>query len=374
MSNRPQRTAKAPGQWSAICIALGTVTLLGGVPAQADNNSSDEEAITIVSWGGDYTKSQELAYYEPFTDKTGIPIERVDYTGDFDEVIEQVEAGNIDWQLVDVTLADAIRGCNGGYLEPIPPDILPPAPDGTPAMEDFLPNTLHECAVGMILWSTLFVFDNEDFPDDKPQTVADVFDTETFPGERGLRKTPRNTLEWALMADGVDVDNVYDVMQEEGGIDRAFDQLDTIRDDIRWWEQGTTPREWLADDEVPITSIYNGRAFNAMVKDDQDWEYIWDGQIWEIDLWAIPRGAPNLDKLLEFVAFATSTEPLAAQTEVMSYAPARRSSLPLVRSEYQRHMPTAPANFRNALQNNFIWWSENQERLDERFDAWLGEE
>lgn len=367
------RTTLGPVGRRALTGLAAALLALGAGAVRADD--AEEDPITIVSWGGTYTESQEHAYYEPFTEETGIPIDSVDYDGNFDDVIEQVESGSVDWQLVDVTLADAIRGCNGGYLEPIPPDILPPAPDGTPAMEDFLPNTLHECAVGMILWSTLFVYDVEDFPEDEqPRTIADVFDTDSYPGERGFRKTPRNTLEWALMADGVDPDDVYEVMREEDGIDRAFDKLDTIRDEIRWWEDGTTPREWLAEDEVPISAIYNGRAFNAMVHEDQDWEYIWDGQIWEIDLWAIPRGAPDLSNVLEFVAFATSTEPLAAQTEIMSYAPARRSSLPLVRSEYQRHMPTAPANFRNAVQNNFIWWSENQERMDERFDAWLGEE
>jgi len=355
--------------------AVASAVLAGLVVIPTANLQADaDESLTVVSWGGVYTESQVYAYYEPYTERTGVEINSVDYAGDFNDVIEQVESGEIEWQVVDVTLADAIRGCDGGYLEPIPPSILPPAPDGTPAMDDFLPNTLHECAVGLILWSTLFVYDRDQFPEDEaPSSIADVFDLDAYPGVRGFRRTPRNTLEWALMADGVDPDDVYAVMQDDAGIDRAFAMLDTIRDEIRWWEDGSAPQEWLADQEVAITAAYNGRMFNPIVQEGENWDYIWDGQIWEIDLWAVPRGAPNLSRILDFVAFTTGTEPLAEQTEIVSYAPARRSSLPLVRSEYQPHMPTAPANFRNALQNNFLWWAENQERMDERFDAWLGE-
>lgn len=365
---RPRRGRRHPGT-SLPALAL---LLVPALCAQAADGT-DPEPLTIVSWGGVYQESQREAYFEPFTEKTGIPIREEGYNGNFDAVIEQVESGNVTWDLVDVTLADAIRGCENGYLEPIPPSILPPAPDGTPAMQDFLPNTLHECAVGEILWSTLWAYNREAFPGEAPDSVADVFDTERFPGARGMRKTPRNNLEWALMASGVAPGDVYARLRTEAGIEQAFAELDSIRESIRWWESGSTPQEWLAEGEVSISTAYNGRVFNAIVKQDQPFEYIWDGQMWEIDLWVIPRGAANLANVLEFVAFATGTRPLAEQTEYVSYAPARKSSLPLVRPEYQSHMPTAPANFRNALQNDFLWWAEHQEDMDERFNAWLAE-
>lgn len=350
---------------------LALAAALSMVPAA---HSDEPDPLTIVSWGGVYTDSQRYAYYEPFTERTGIPIESVDYAGDFNEVIDQVESGEVTWSAVDVTLADAIRGCDGGYLEPIPPSILEPAPDGTPPMDDFLPNTLHECAVGLILWSTLFVYDVDQFPGgDEPGSIADVFDLESYPGPRGFRRTSRNTLEWALMADGVAPEEVYMVLDTDEGVERAYAMLDSIRDDIRWWEDGSLPQQWLDEGSVAMTAAYNGRVFNSIVHEGRNWNYIWDGQIWEIDLWAVPRGAPNLARILEFVRFSTGTEPLAAQTEVVSYAPARRSSLPLVRPEYQSHLPTAPGNFRNALQNDFEWWARHQDRMDEHFNAWLGE-
>ena len=268
--------------------ALSTALVVTAIGSGFAIGAEEPEPITVVSWGGVYQESQREAYMKPFTEKTGIPIREEEYSGNFDDVIEQVESGEVTWSVVDVTLADAIRGCDGGYLEPIPPSILTPAPNGTPAMEDFLPNTLHECAVGEILWSTMFSYDVDAFPDEAPDSVEDVFNLEAFPGQRGMRKTPRNNIEWALMADGVASDDVYSQLQTDAGVDRAFAKLSDIRDNIKWWESGTKPQEWLADGTVTISSAYNGRVFNAIVKQGENLGYIWDGQIWEIDLWVIP--------------------------------------------------------------------------------------
>ena len=34
-------------------------------------------------------------------------------------------------------------------------------------------------------------------------------------------------------------------------------------------------------------------------------------------------------------------------------------------------MPTAPNNLTNAVQNNFDFWADNADQLNERFNAWL---
>ena len=93
-------TMKALLSTVAIAVALS----MG--PAQA------EDAITAVSWGGAYTKSQVKAYHEPFTAKTGVKINSVDYNGGVAEIKAQVEAGNVTWDIVDVELSDAVRGCD----------------------------------------------------------------------------------------------------------------------------------------------------------------------------------------------------------------------------------------------------------------------
>ena len=345
---------------AALLAALATAG-----PARA------EEALTVVSWGGAYTRSQVEAYHKPFTKKFGIKIISEDYNGGLAQVKAQVESGNVTWDIVDLELSDAIRGCDEGLLERIDPAMLPPAPDGTPATEDFIPGTLQECAVGEIVWSTVIAYDGNVFKDDPPLTIQDFFDVERFPGKRALRKSPRVNLEWALMADGVPTDQVYEVLATPEGVDRAFRSLDRIKPHIVWWEAGAQPPQLLADGEVVMTSAYNGRLYNAIFKEKKKFIIIWDGQVWDIDLWGIVKGSKNLDAAREFVKFSTDTKRLADQANYISYGPVRRSSMRAGSPKVKPHLPTSPDNFANSLQNDFDWWADNQQDMNERFAVWL---
>ena len=298
--------------------------LIGAASAIAFSGAAlAADSITVVSWGGAYTKSQVEAYHKPWIAKTGKQIVSEDYNGGLAEIKAQVEAGNVTWDIVDVELSDAVRACDEGLAEVIDMSILPAAPDGTPAVDDFIPGTLDvDCAVPTIVWSTIFAYDQSKIADG-PKTIADFFDLEKFPGKRGIRKSPKANLEMALMADGVPSGEVYDVLSTSEGVDRAFAKLDSIKSEVVWWEAGAQPPQLLADGEVAMTTAYNGRIFNAVAAEDKSFGIVWDGQVWDLDLWIIPKGAPNKDAALDFMAFSTDTERLAGQASFISYGPTR---------------------------------------------------
>ena len=79
------------------------------------------------------------------------------------------------------------------------------------ATEDFIDGALTDCAVANIVWSTIYAYDKTKMSK-APTSIADFFDTKGFPGKRGMRKTPKANLEFALMADGVAPGDVYDVL------------------------------------------------------------------------------------------------------------------------------------------------------------------
>ena len=349
---------------------LTTAMTLFATTAMADE-------ITVMSWGGTYGQSQVEAYHNPFAAQTGIKVVSLDSDNPAIPIKAQVEAGNVTTNVADVEYADAIRLCDEGLLEPIDPSILPPAPDGTPASKDFLPQGLSDCAVGSIVFSTIFAYDKTKFPEAKPQTIADFFDTQKFPGKRGIKKVPKAVLEMALMGDGVPADQVYAVLDTEEGIDRAFAKLESIKKDIVWWETGAQPPQLLADGEVAMTMAYNGRIFGAAVSEGKPFEIVWDGQVYEYNLFVIPKGAEKQGQALEFIKFATDTQRLADQAKWISYGPARKSSAELVglyqdgKTEMAPHMPTNAANMQNALGSSYEFWVDHEAELAERFSAWL---
>ncbi len=75
--------------------------------------------------------------------------------------------------------------------------------------------------------------------------------------------------------------------------------------------------------------------------------------------------------ILDLVTFSTDSQRLADQTNYISYGPVRKSSFALVGKKVKLHLPTAPDNFRSALQNNFEFWADNNDELNERFATWL---
>lgn len=352
-------------------------TVLGAAVAFSSASAFAEGELTVVSWGGAYTKSQVEAYHKPYIEKTGVKINSEDYNGGIAEIKAQVEAGNVTWDIVDVELSDAIRACDEGLLETIDHSQLPAGADGTPATDDFIEGTLYDCAVANIVWSTIYAYDKTKLSGDAPSTMADFFDLEKFPGKRGMRKGPKVNLEFALIADGVPAKEVYEVLATPEGVDRAFAKLDTIKDQVVWWEAGAQPPQMLADGEVVMTTAYNGRIFNAVAGEDKPFEIVWDGQVWDLDLWVIPKGAKNKEAAIDFLKFSTATEQLANQASYISYGPARKSSAPMVGKYHNKdidmgpQMPTAPENLENAVQNNFEFWADNADQLTERFNAWL---
>ena len=350
-------------QTKALALACAAGLSLSGGSALADK-------ITFVSWGGAYTASQVKACVEPYQALTGQEFNIVDYNGGLAEVRTQVEADNVQWDIVDMTPQDSLRGCDEGLLVELDHSMWAPAPDGTPATEDFVDGALADCHVGNISWATVPAYDKTKV-NGTPTSMADFWDVEQFPGRRGLRKVPRVNLEWALMADGVAVDNIYEVLGTKEGQDRAFAKMDEIKDHVVWWEAGAQPPQLLADGEVVFTTAYNGRLFNAMYVEKKPFEIMWGPQVFDLDTYVVVKGAPNEAAAMKLLKFCTSAEALADTTNYISYGPLRKSSSQFVNPAILPHLPTAPDNFATALTYNFDFWADNMDELTERFNSWL---
>ena len=131
------------------------VSAFMAVAAAAPVHDLDAQTITSVSWGGSYGRAVNQAVNIPFTGATGIQVNVEDYNGGLAQIRAQVDVGNIHWDVVDLEIADAVRGCDEGLLEPIDIGFLPAGADGTPAAEDFVPEGLTECGIGQLFWSTV---------------------------------------------------------------------------------------------------------------------------------------------------------------------------------------------------------------------------
>lgn len=365
-------------------LMLTTGAALAAAPMAVAQDMAD--SMTLVSWGGAYQASQINAYSDPYKAMhDGLEVVWDESSAEAVAKLRAMnEAGNITWDLVDVVASDAIRLCDEGLAMEIDHDeMLAPAPDGTPASEDFGDLIVSDCYIPQIVYSTTFGFrtDVEAWNGAEPDDICDVFDLETFPGQRSLEKRPINNMEWALLCDGVAKADVYDVLETEEGQARALAKLDTIKDSVVWWSAGADTPQLLADGEVVIGSTYNGRLFSLIEEQGQPVKMLWDAQVFDLDGWIIPTGLPEdrLARVMDFLYFATDTQRLADQAKFISYGPARASSAPLVSThaslgiEMAPHMPTDPNNAKNTFLYNYEWWADYRDDLDAKFQAWLAQ-
>lgn len=328
-------------------------------------------SLTVVSYGGSLATAQIEAAHKPFSKATGVRVVSEDYSGGIAQIKTQVDSQKVTWDVVDAELPNVQRACNAGLLERLDPAQLAPAPDGTPAAQDFIPGALSECGVANYVWSTVVAFNSKAYAGEQPKTLNDLFDVKRFPGKRALRKAPQVNLEWALMADGVPRDQVYSVLETEEGVSRAFAKLDAIKKDIVWWEAGAQPPQLLADGQVTMASAYNGRIAVAQQKENQPFKIIWDGQVYDMDAWVLPRGNQRKEQAMAFLKFATQSSVLADQSKYIAYGPTRVSAQAMVDPKVRADLPTSPENFATALQLDSVWWSDHADELNERFNAWL---
>ncbi len=368
--NKPMKSVIA----TSIALGLG----LGATASWAN----DPISLTVVSWGGAYTASQNRAYHQPYMELNP-HITLINDDGSANALAgirAQAEAGNVTWDLVDMLPSDAQLACDEGLLVEIDYDtMLAPAPDGTPASEDFLPGSLEgDCFIPQIVYSTVMTINTTMFPaDQQPSTINDFFDVENFPGQRAIQNRPAANLEWALYADGVPIDEIYDELRTPEGVQRAFDKLDTIKDHLVFWSEGSQAPQLLADREVAFATGYNGRMFDASEVEGQPFAIIWDGQIVEWDGWVIPAGGDNVEAVLEYLYWATDTQRLADQAKFISYGPARASSAALVSThadlgiDMNPHMPTHPDNYQTPIVLDNEFWTDYGDELRERFSAWM---
>jgi putative spermidine/putrescine transport system substrate-binding protein len=341
------------------CLAASTAALVIAGPSAA-------AALTIASWGGSYQDAQRALYFQPFAEEHGVDITEDEFSGGVGVLRAQVMGGSPTWDLVQVEAEELTLGCEEGLFVPIDYGLLDFSED------DFIEGAAHECGVGTIVWSKVLGYD-ADRIEDAPQSWADFWDTERWPGTRALRRGAQYNLEFALMADGVPPEEVYDVLRTEEGVDRAFAKLDEIRDDLIWWEAGAQPLQMLAAGEVVMTSVYNGRVTGSNRDEGTNFGIVWPGSIYAIDFWVILEGSDEVELAHEFINFASQPERQARMPEYIAYGTTVAAAADFVAEEYRADLPTTAENMEGAIEFDTEFWVDNIERLNERFDRWAAQ-
>lgn len=314
--------------------------------------------ITVADPGGPFSPAFRKAFYDPFEQKTGIRIVNVareaEPTAQFKAI---VDTGSYTWDVCTLTLSARDILTKQNLLEPI---------GFTQAdVPGLMPLAISPVWMGTDVYSTVFAY-RTDRMKAEPQSWADFWDVEKFPGRRALRKNPIDTLEQALLADGVALDKLYPL-----DIDRAFKKLDEIKSHIDvWWTGGAQSTQLLQSGEVDLISGWNAR-FQAAIDGGAPAKIVWNQGLYSIEGWGIPRGCPRADAARQFVRFCAEAAQQAIFTEILAYGPTNLDAYKTIPDARASALPTSPSNLSRMTVANEDWWSANRAAVTERFNSWL---
>lgn len=341
---------KAAGLLSGVSL-LGAPTLV----------RAKERRLVTRDPGGPFGEAFSRAFYAPFKAATGVTVIGEPSDSEPSGMVKaMVEAGNYRWNMAHLSNSTHLSLVNLGYLEPV-------APKGGPGpWLSKLPDTMRdEFIAGVDIYATVIAY-REDAVKKPPQNWKDFYDIDGFPGLRGLRRNPFDTLEEALLADGVAPGDLYPL-----DLDRAFKKLDTIKQKIgAWWENGAQSSQFLRTGEVDILPIWNGRA-QVAIDDGAPAKLVWNQALWTYEGFTILKGAPNADICREFIEFCCQPKQQAIFTETLAYGPTAPGAFDYIPAERAKLLPNNPTYFPHMTRVDSDYWGKHKDAVTDRFNSWL---
>jgi putative spermidine/putrescine transport system substrate-binding protein len=321
--------------------------------------------LRIAGVGGAAQAAATATMTQPFASQTHTHVIEDEYDQKISQIRAQVEAKSLKWDVVMVGPAVEPLACDEGLLEDLSGKNLVKQSD--------FDKPIPRCGVPIYSSSGVLVYDGARYPTEGPRTWADFFDVKKYPGQRGLYNNPNETLELALLAEGVAPVDLAKVLAAPGGVDRAFRKLDQIKPYIHWWNSASEALQLLASRDLVMTYCWNGRVTKANRDDKRDFRIVWDaGHLNGSLFYAIMKGSPNTAAALGFLRFAGAPEQQAAFTRIAPYAPLNKRALPLLDPSLKAVLPST--YMRTAVDQDdrtyVSFWLDNLDALNERFAAW----
>ena len=318
--------------------------------------------VVIRTIGGSYEEANVKAIFEPFTKATGIEIVKVPAT--LGKLLAMFESGNIELDIVDAGELGVLSLSQKGALEKISYKSWKLTnPD------DFEPVTRRDDMIANIYFSSVLGYNSQTFPTGKhPRSWVEFWDLKKFAGPRMLADMASGAvdLEFALLADGVPRDKIYPI-----DVNRAFKSLDRVRPAIRkFWDTGALSAQMLADKEVVLGSIWNGRLQSVADK-GAPLAIEWNEAMLQTQFWSILKGAKNLENAQRFIEFACQPEIQASHAKLIPYGPTNRQAFKSVPADVAARLPSNPEHKAKAFLQNGKWWADNRAMVSERWSQWL---
>ncbi|MBN9607655.1 MAG: extracellular solute-binding protein [Actinomycetales bacterium] len=342
---------------------VASAALLAGCstgPAEPTGNPDEPTTLTFVGYGGAGQDAMIAAWQDPYTAEHPNVTFVNTSPPDISQVQAQVQAGAVQWDVVAVAAFAAQQNC-GTLFEEI--DLS--GVDQT----DLVPGSVGDCFMTGFYNATPLAYRTDAFPDPSkaPKTVADFFDVEKFPGQRGVLTNLQNgLLEYGLLGDGVAGDKLYPL-----DVDRSLAKWDTIRDHTTFAPNVGALQQAVASNQVDMFFLSDSRIVPTM-NDRTDITVVWDTTVVTQSAFAVPLGSAHKDVAADFLSTLGGKQQVTSITEALGTAPVNTAA-PLNLSENAAKLQVfnPKVNTGETVIQDLDWYASNFNDVQAQVTNWL---
>ena len=321
-----------------------------------------EGEVVFASWGGSFQDALRSAMLDPAASALNVTVKE-DTTNGIQDVRAQITAGAVAWDVTEQDLPSCETLSREGKLEPIDYSIV----DTTGIPEELI----HENYIGFINFTKVIAYRTDAFDGAGPSNWAEFWDLENFPGNRGMHGKVNYNLEAALMADGVPMAEVYDMLATDEGIARAWAKLGEIAPEVTvWYRGGSQSAQLLRDGEVDVIHMGHNRV-ESVIASGVDVAYAFDGGTMDVDCLLVPKGAPNVENAMRLINELLSAEAQARLAVTMPLGPVNTGAFDtgIISDEQALFVNTHPSNYDKQLLVDPAFYIGQLGELTEEFDT-----
>ncbi len=319
------------------------------------------KTISMAGYGGIVQEHQTRLFAQPFEKKTGIKVNIGSGASLALAKLQNSSGTAAQWDIISLSGPE--------YLEAIEQKLIVPYDYSIIESKNIPPTYKMPYGVPFSLYLYVMAWDTRQVPNDKaPQTWADFFNPQKYPGKRSLYAniSDGSVLEGALLADGVALDKLYPL-----DIDRALKVLDRLgKQNIIWHTTNAEPMQHLTSGAAALATCFNGRAITVM---GQGGPVNYTSNFGGVsgNPYCVVASSANKKEAFQFLNYMLNTADADAEyITLTNYAIPNTEALKLVSKEVLDKLPNSEALKDKVFVKNDEWWAKNLAKSTARFKEW----
>ena len=239
--------------------------------------------------------------------------------------------------------------------------------------KNYLFKNKNDCTINYANYSMVIAYPLINMVTTRPESPADFFDIERFPGMRALPDSVIGTLEWALLSYGIPINEVYQLLSTKRGLKLAFAKLDKIKRHIIWWRDVEELKQLILDNKVTMATGPHTVFFDLQF--NHPMEILWNSQLLIEMKVGINAASANIEAAKILLTQLMNDSPQFKLAYEYALGPTNKKTLKTLELLPQAgqilvFIPTHKKNMTKAIWMDYHWHDTLDHLINQQFKQW----